>query len=133
MGFETGLIDLRTFREVAHNKRRAVVPMNDGLRGVLLVERELARTPYVIYYLERAPIKDIRGGFAEVVRDAGLGPDVSPKTLRHTAATWMSMEGVPLDRIADNFGRERVETTRRVYAKYQPHYLREASKVLDIE
>jgi len=117
----------------AHDMRRAVVPMSSNLAGRLLMEREHARTPYVIDYLGRAPVEDICGTCAEVVKDAGLGLDVTPKTLRLTAATWMSLEGVPLDRIADHLGHESVETTCRVHAKYQPHYPRDASKVLDME
>src|SRR6516162_324719 len=35
------------------------------------------------------PVKSIRKGFGSAVQDAGLGDDVIPHTLRHTAATWL--------------------------------------------
>jgi integrase-like protein len=41
----------------------------------------------------REPIKAIKKAFANAVRDAGLGPDVVPHTLRHTAATWQLQAG----------------------------------------
>src|SRR5215471_12435924 len=34
------------------------------------------------------PVKGIEKAFAYAVADAGLGPDVMPNVLRHTAATW---------------------------------------------
>src|SRR5215203_849659 len=52
--------------------------------------------------------------FRNVVRDAGLGEDVTPHTLRHTAATWLMQDGTDLW-IAAGFLGMSVETLERTY------------------
>jgi integrase len=44
------------------------------------------------------PVTSISKGFRAVVKDAGLGPDVTPHVLRHTAATWLMQAGTTLGR-----------------------------------
>ena len=50
------------------------------------------------------PVKSIRKAFASVVQEAGLGDDVIPHTLRHTAATWLMQAGTDMWQAAGFLG-----------------------------
>lgn len=103
------------------NKRRAVVPISDALRPYL-VEAYAARASDYVIEFAAGPVGDVKTGFMAAARRAGL-PGVTPHVLRHTAATWAAMAGVPMDEIARMLG-DSVRTVERVYAKYSPDYLR---------
>jgi integrase len=116
-------------------KRRASVPISASLRPVL--ERA---------WQERTGETVVpRGGdhmWAAVqrcVRHAGLAPKdprrvdtatgISPHVFRHTAATKMAREGVPIWIIAKILGNT-VALVERVYAKHSPDDLREAINLI---
>jgi integrase len=118
------------FSQSSRQKRRAtVVPVNDTLREALERAREGAMTDYVIEWAGQ-PVKSIKRGFREAVKRAGLGADVTPHVLRHTAASWMAEAGVPMSEIAAVLGHRDSRTTERVYAKYSPEYLQRAVRAL---
>jgi integrase len=66
-----------------------------------------------------APIKRISKAFKRACLDAGLGDDVTPHTLRHTAVTWAMQGGADLWEAAGFFGIS-VETLERVYGHHRP-------------
>lgn len=107
-------------------KRRPIVPISNALHAVLLEERQIARTPYVL----GAPMT-IRKRFDRLARRIGLhegGVDSGntvPHTLRHTWATWAAQAGVSLYDIARTLG-DTVATVERNYAHHAPEYLRGA-------
>jgi integrase len=55
--------------------------------------------------------------------------DVTPHTLRHTAATWLMQAGVPLWEVA-GFLSMSVETLQRVYGHHHPDYMRGAAEAI---
>lgn len=60
---------------------------------------------HVIHKPDGTPYRDTLGYlFNQVVADAGLGPDVTPHVLRHTAVTWMLMDGYDVVTTADLVG-----------------------------
>jgi integrase len=122
---ERGLIHLGTG---TGNKGRAVVPINDELRIALKEAREGATKPPVIQHGSEA-VKSIKTAFKAACRRAKL-EGVTPHTLRHTAATWMAMDGVPLAEISRYLGHSSEKLTETVYAKHTPEYLRRASDSL---
>ncbi|MEJ6009733.1 hypothetical protein [Novosphingobium aquae] len=65
-------------------------------------------------------------------RTLGLSSDVYPKTIRHTVATLLCAdESVPEREIVELLGHEgQLARTTRIYAKYDPTRLRNASRVL---
>jgi len=73
-----------------------------------------------------ARIGDIKKGFAAACKRAEL-EDVTPHTLRHTAATWLMQAGVPLWEVA-GFLSMSVETLQRVYGHHHPDYMRGAAE-----
>jgi integrase len=76
------------------------------------------------------PIKDIKRAFRHAVRVAGL-IDVTPHTLRHTAASWMVQHGVSFAKVARYLGHSDSRTTEQVYAHHAPDYLVDAARAFD--
>jgi integrase len=115
-----------------HERQKArakMVPINETLYDVLVAAREGAMTDHVIEWAGQ-PVKSIKRGFREAVKRAGLGADVTPHVLRHTAASWMAEAGVPMSEIAAVLGHRDSRTTERVYARYSPEYLQRAVRAL---
>jgi hypothetical protein len=52
------------------------------------------------------------------------------RTLRHTAARWNRLHGVPADEVAQQLGHRKLGMTG-VYTEYDPEYLRAACAALD--
>lgn len=75
------------------------------------------------------PLADIKKGFGEAVRRAGL-EDITPHTLKHTAVTWAFIEGMTMEQAVDYFATSR-ETLERVYRSYSPHAQKEAAAIMD--
>ena len=78
-------------------KGRATVPIADGALSAELPRfRQLAETDHVIEYAG-APVCSVKTGFRAALRRADLPPgEITPYTLRHTAATWMAQRGTPM-------------------------------------
>lgn len=124
---ENGIID---YGEGRGNKRRASVPINDRAREALEMAAMVRRQgcPYVIQHRGKR-IESIKAAFKRLTLRADL-PDVTPHTLRHTAATWMAQGGAPMERIAQVLG-DTVETVERVYAHHHPQFAKAAVAHLD--
>jgi len=129
--FNSGLIDLR--RPVdgqPEGKGRAVVPMTQSLRTALLEAKKHASTNYVIEY-QGQRVYDAYNAFKQACIRAGVGW-AHPHLLRHSAATWMVEDGVPMSEVARFLGHSDSVITERVYAKYRPNYLQRAASSLEI-
>jgi integrase len=72
------------------------------------------------------PVQSIDKAFRSVVADAGLGADVTPHVLRHTAATWLMQAGTAPWEAAGFLGMT-VETLMSRYGHHHPDHLKEAS------
>lgn len=70
------------------------------------------------------PVARMKRAFANVASAAGL-PDVTPHTLRHTAATWLMQSGVDMWSAAGYLGMS-VIMLSRTYAHHHPDYLKAA-------
>jgi integrase len=75
------------------------------------------------------PVKKINKAFRGVRAVAGLGPDVVPHVLRHTAITWTAQRGVPKHQICGFFGITE-EMFNRVYGHHHPEHQEEAVNAL---
>lgn len=145
---ERGLITLSN--GVQTNKRRAVVPINETLKTALQESKKGNVSGYVIEYRGKR-VKDIKIGFAKACQRASGATikrgergswyaeggdnsfdDVTPHTLRHTAAVWMAEGGIPLSEVAQYLGHTNVNITYKVYARFTPNYLKKAAAVLDV-
>lgn len=121
-------VDLR-LPDSTQRKGRARVPINATLRATLTAAREAALSDHVVEW-SGEPVRSIKRGFANAVKRAGLR-DVSPHTLRHTAAVHMAEAGVPMSEISQYLGHSSTRTTERVYARFSPGHLRKASQALE--
>ncbi|MSP03489.1 MAG: hypothetical protein EXR07_20975 [Acetobacteraceae bacterium] len=90
--------------------------------------RAAATCPYVVEYAGEK-VASVKTGTRAAARRANL-PGVTPHILRHTAATWMALAGVPMIEIARILGHRDSRITERVYAKHSPDYLRRAVDAL---
>ena len=124
---ENRIINLVT-DDMFRKKPRAVVPINPMLYEILEHAKARAKTGYVLEYRGK-PIRSIKISFNNARRQAGLS-DVTPHTLRHTAAVWMAQSRVPIPEIARFLGHKDSRITERVYLKYNPDMLRDASNQL---
>src|SRR5262245_44264089 len=75
------------------------------------------------------PVRRINKAFRSVRDAAGLGPDVVPHTLRHTAITWQAQLGMPMHEICGFFGIT-PEVFERVYGHHHPDYQANAVNAL---
>ena len=58
---------------------------------------------------------DVRMEFKRITEKAALGPDWTPRELRHTFVSLLSDSGVPIEQIADAVGHSSTGTTEVVY------------------
>jgi len=79
-----------------------------------------AGIPVVIHYAGD-PVQKLRRSWATVRARAGLGPDVVPHTLRHTAATWQMLEGRDIYEAAGWLGMTH-QTLWDVYGHHHPAF-----------
>lgn len=81
---------------------------------------------YVCHY-DGQPVQKLRRSFPAAARRAGLDR-VTPHTLRHTRATWLMQEGVPIWEAAGHLGMS-IETLQRVYGHHHPDWQKRAAEV----
>jgi integrase len=89
--------------------------------------RRLALRSVIEWNGER--VRRINKAFRSVREAAGLGPDVVPHTLRHTAITWQAQLGVPVHEICGFFGIT-PDMFDRVYGHHHPDYQANAVNAL---
>ncbi|MEL6312391.1 MAG: tyrosine-type recombinase/integrase, partial [Pseudomonadota bacterium] len=109
-------------------KRRPVVPITATLAPILCEAIDDSLSGYVLEYLGR-PLRSVKRAFATACRHADL-EGVTPYTLRHTGATLLAAEGVPMRQIAGMLGHT-VQKTTEIYAKHHPDFLSDAATALD--
>lgn len=122
--FERGIVNLGAGQG---NKKRAIVPLHPELRPVLSEAREARTSDRVIEHGGEA-VASVKVGFRNAVTRAGLS-GVTPHVLRHTAATWMAHEGVPMAEIAGFLGNS-AAVVERVYAHHHPDHMKRAAAAL---
>lgn len=133
---ERGTIDLRKSVQInALTKRaqkgRAIVPMGNEVRAALQDAKAGALTGHVIEW-DGEPVKCVLKGFKAAATAAGL-TDVSPHTLRHTAATWLEEGDVDMGRISRLLGHRDRRTTEKLYSKPRPAHLQGAADIIDMK
>lgn len=130
VSWDLNRIDFKKPGVAQTRKRRPIVPIADDLRYALEQAYE-NKAPYDqnIICWGGEGIKSIKRAFKAACIRAKL-KDVTPNTLRHTAATWMAESGVPMRKISLYLGHSNVATTERIYAKHTPKYLQEAVNAL---
>jgi len=112
------------------------VPINEEARKVLvrrmrLRDENCPNTPWVFFHLTSAlntnvgdRVKNVRKAFSTACRRAGID-NFHIHDLRHTFASWLVMEGVPLFEVSKLLRHASIQMTER-YAHLAPDYLHDA-------
>ena len=128
---DAGLIFLDDPTRERTNKGRATVPINDTAKAALSEARAGALTPYVIEYAHDR-VRSMKKGFADAVKRSGID-HCTPNDLRRTAASWMVMAGIPIEVVARYLGHSNPRITYRIYGRFAPDYLKDASKAVNLD
>lgn len=123
-----GTIDFRPAGRDPTNKRRTVVGITPRVRTALEEAQAAALTDHVIEYGGK-PVASVKKAIRSASRRAGV--PCSPHVFRHTAAVWMAMEDVPMDRIAQQLGHTSTRITYSTYARYSPRFMADVVAALD--
>jgi integrase len=96
-----GIIHLDAADREPRKKTRSTIRVSTTLQKAMAAARLTAETDVVIEWAGH-PVNAIRTAFDTLIEVAELDrpEEVTPKTLRHTAATWLAQDGVPLWDIA---------------------------------
>src|ERR1700759_4428733 len=113
-------------------KRQTPVPLPTRLLGHLRRWSRLGIAKSHFVEWNGKPVLSVKTGFASGVRLAGLNVavgNVTPHTLRHTAATWLMQAGAPMWEAAGFLGMSE-KTLRETYGHHHPDYLRGAANAI---
>jgi integrase len=120
---DRGVFYRRASGEKETKKRRPPVRLPDRLLGHMRRWHKNGQTYAVEWCGKR--VGTIEKGFQRTARDAGLD-DVTPHTLRHTAATWLMQTGTDLWEAAGYLGMT-VKTLDTVYGHHHPEHQKQAA------
>ncbi|CAG4883758.1 Bacteriophage integrase [Georgfuchsia toluolica] len=113
--------------------KRRTIPINDLAKHVLLEIREwnsenCPGTPWVFSTRQNRRITTFQNGFEAACKRAGID-DFRIHDLRHTCASWLVMQGVPLLAVKELLGHYSIEMTER-YAHLAPDHVKNAVQLL---
>jgi integrase len=115
----SGLFHGRAEGERASRKRKQLVRVPPELLAHLRRWRRAGQR-YVVEWNGKPVLRIIKAHTAAVAA-AGLGPDVTPHTWRHSLATWLMQDGTEAFKAAGFIGMS-VETLLRVYGHHHPDH-----------
>jgi len=116
---ERGVLHRRPEGERETTKRRPAIRLPDQL--VAHLRRWKARGQHYVVEWNGRPVSGMDHGFRDAAKYAGFGPDVTPHTLRHNAATWLMQNGADLWDAAGYLGMT-VQMLERVYGHHHPDH-----------
>lgn len=123
-----GTIDFEPAGRDKTNKRRTITGMTSRVRTALETAKAGALSDHVIEYGGK-PVASVKKAIAAAARRSGV--QCSPHVFRHTAAVWMAMADVPMDRIAQALGHTSTRVTYATYARFSPRFMADVLTALD--
>jgi len=127
----TNTIDFQEPGRQLTAKRRAIVPINTSLRTELLVAQHNAQGDHVVEYNGEPVPHGLRWSWKRLCTRAKLTWLPTPHHIKHSVASWMAMEHVPIDQAADWLATD-PKTLRKTYRKFDPAYLAGVGKALEL-
>ncbi len=132
INFAQGLV---TFRHTKNGKVRHI-PMTDRVKAMLEQRYDNAMCDYV-FHDQGKKLPGISHRFGRVIKALKWNDGVEDRrqkvvfhTLRHTAASWLVMAGVPLFTVKEFLGHAQISQTER-YSHLAPDNLQQATNVLN--
>lgn len=116
---ERGVFYRRAEGQQETKKRAPAIRLPDRLLAHLRRWKRLGAR-YAVEW-NRRPVASIRKAFASAVKDAGLGLDVTPHVLRHTAVTWAMQNSADRYQSGGYFGLTQ-EMIERRYGHHHPDH-----------
>jgi integrase len=126
----TGVFHRRPEDEEETNKRRPAIPLPARLLAHLERWDRLGISKEWVVECRQARCGEVNKGFANAVKAAGLGPEVTPHILRHTCATWLMLLGADTREAAWYLGMSEKMLEER-YGHFHPAYQAETRARLD--
>lgn len=143
---DAGVIRFRADGDRETNKRRGRVRIARQLRAHLRrwqaadaiqakgrksVPGRAAESMYThVVSFRGKPVKSVKRAFTDARTAAGLGPDVTRHTLKHTALTWAVMAGADIEDAAEYFDTSPA-TIRTHYWHHSPHHQDRALAIVE--
>ena len=126
---ERGIFYRKQIGKRATKKRQTPAPLPPRLLAHLRRwrDRKLIATCFVEF--NGKPVASVKKGFKTAVGLARLPGNVTPHTLRHTAATWLMQRGVPIWEAAGVLGMS-PEVLQDTYGHHHPDYLQGATAAI---
>lgn len=120
---DRGIMYRKGSAERETSKRRPPLRLRDGNQGGLFhrirrwhrLDRDISTA--VINY-NGQPILKMKRAWAHVIKEAGLGKDVTPHVLRHTCASWLLWEGRTIWDVAGIIGAD-ASTVQKIYGHHR--------------
>ena len=126
---DAGVLHRRGRGERETKKRRPPARIHQRLLPFLRrwAKADLAKGIATVVHFQGVPIKKLKRSWAGTRTTAGLGPDVVPHTLRHTAATWLMQAGIDAFEASGFLGMS-ADTLERVYGHHHPDFQSQAAQ-----
>jgi integrase len=109
-------------------KRTPPVKLGARIRTHLRRWRRLDGSAIYVCHYKGQRIMKMRRSWRTAVKNAGLGTDVTPHTLRHTRATWLMQAGIDPWEAAGHLGMS-LEMLERNYGHHHPDAQKRAAEV----
>lgn len=104
-------------RETSKRRPAVSIPPRLGAHLSRWMRKDM-EGPRRIVHFNGAPLAKMKRAWAHVVKEAGLGKDVTPHVLRHTCASWLLWEGKSIWDVAGVIGAD-ASTVERVYGHHR--------------
>lgn len=129
--FTAGTISLTNPDKKVRKKLRATVKMSKAIRDYLLsIRPEGWQGKPIVTRDGVRPVKSIRKALDALRAKTGC-KDLGPHVMRHSIASHMVMNGVPIKEVSIFLGHSSVAITERVYAKFLPEYMDKSAGFLN--
>jgi integrase len=101
-----------------NNKRQPTVDLPPRLLAHMRRWKRLGISNHSVVEWQGKPVLRVSKGWKNVRVRAGLGPDVTPHTLRHTAISWYLRAGVAISDVSDYCG-----VSEAIIRKHYKHHM----------